>query len=63
MDNVPVIWGYFFDEVIGSAVIEDDGTVTMRLVDPRIKILVEQGKKDFVKGISLSNKPGIPVQE
>jgi hypothetical protein len=43
--NIPVIWGYFFDEVIGAALIEDDGSVTMRITDPRIKQIIEQDKR------------------
>ena len=60
MQTVPIVWGYFLDEVIGSAIVEDDGTVTMKIVDPRIKNIVEA---DRLRGLSLSHRPATPKEQ
>jgi hypothetical protein len=54
--TVPIVWGYFLDEVIGSAVVEADGTVTMTLTDPRIKDIVEADK---LRGLCISHRPAL----
>lgn len=57
VDKVPVIWGYAFDDVIGGAIIEEDGTVTFTITDPRIIELVKKDRK--IEAVSLYNTPAI----
>jgi hypothetical protein len=59
--RVPIVWSYLFDEVIGSAVFEDDGSVTMRFTDSRLRELIEQEQKDNVKAFSISHRPAVPT--
>lgn len=62
MDKVPVIWGYNFEEVIGGAIISEDGIVTFSITDPRIIDLIK--KKDrVIKGISLYLEPAIKKEK
>lgn len=60
MESRPVILHYKYDEVVGAAVIEPDGSVSIKLVDPRVCYYFKSEKENSIQGFTLIHNPGIP---
>lgn len=56
--RVPVIWNYDFSEVIGSATVSEDGTVTFAITDPKMVELIKK-ERECTIAISLSHTPAV----
>lgn len=55
--NVPVIWSYDYNMIVGGATLHDDGTVTVTIKDPRMADAIV---RDKVAGIAIHKQPAAP---
>ena len=63
MKDVPVIWNYSFQSLLGGAQVEENGDVTIRLTDPEIVSYIKKEKLDNIRAITLTPTPAIPKVE
>jgi len=54
--HIRVTWEYNWDRPIGTAIVDEDGTVLMALVDPEVIKLL---KSNLLQGITISPEPVI----
>lgn len=57
VDRVPVVFNYSYDEIIGFADIQDDGTALITITDSRLVGLIAQDKKDTLTALSVTFTP------
>lgn len=58
--TIPVIWDYRWDEIIGSAVVNADGTATFTITDPRVIRAIEQDHLRDLRSMSIHHEPAVP---
>lgn len=58
--NVPVIFGYNTDELVGSAVVQEDGTAVITLTDQRLIELLKPINNRDIQGLSIYINPASP---
>ena len=64
MDNEkPVYFGYDLEFLIGGAIIHDDGSITVKFMDPRVVEYIKTYKSDSIKGLVTYHTPGFKIPE
>lgn len=61
--NRPVIFGYEFDDLVGAADIQPDGSVVIRLTDPRICAAFVAAKQDDISTLTIHHSPVKPATD
>lgn len=57
---IPVIWNFDYDTVIGNATTNDDGSVTITILDQTLVEIIKGDQERILKGLTISPTPSKP---